>query len=732
MRRFTTALSSRTLIGMVSVAIVVGIPSHKSLAQPGVQERVDFYGDPLPQGATARLGTTRLRHGDMISELYFSDDGRQLITRSGQTLRFWETKTGKLTRSIATGNMTMLRLKSDTFAVLPTMEGEFRFWRSRDSADIPLPPQPKSAFGDAQTDVAADDRTTLSNLVASPGGRVLATGAAGGRDQPRKVQLWRLIPGQRLKDLKPLAASWTTEGMIEWIGFAGDGSRVVMVSREAGDTDRSADEFDSAEGIRRVTIGTVADGKQVGPFSVPKLMANGTSRAITVSPNGQLLAIGAKAGDIILYDMNTAKELFRLPVKAPSVLVFSPDSKTLATGSRDEKVRIWNVESHELIHELSGHHSWVETLAFSPDGKMLASGGQDNMVHLWSPETGAEIVDLQGHAFWVLGASFSPNGKFALTSAGDATARVWNSQTGQSIRVHQAKHGQWVPSVIASPDGEHYAIAETGQLVVRKFSTGEIAWKYDDASIEKVTLASLSYSSDGRVLAATGLDGIVRIWNTGNAGDPVEVKYQRVAATIEDKTERLRLASVAVRPDGKQLALVTQSRNSASSVVEIWDLESQKMIRKITPKRGNGNHLVYSPDGKSLLMAGHSTRRGSIDGRDISSPRLDDSLILWDVATGDAVRRYDIGADNQQAWRGVTNAVFAKDGETIITTERNGVVRVYQTDDSSPTAEFKAHAGTPHALAVAHDGSGRFLTAGEDLVGMIWKLDLLGGVGTKR
>jgi len=73
----------------------------------------------------------------------------------------------------------------------------------------------------------------------------------------------------------------------------------------------------------------------------------------------------------------------------------------------------------------------------------------------------------------------------------------------------------------------------------------------------------------------------------------------------------------------------------------------------------------------------------------------------------------------------VTNAVFADNGDTIITTERDGFVRIYKTDDSAPTAEFKAPTGTPHALAVAPDRSGRFLTAGEDLVGMIWKLELV-------
>ena len=689
-------------------------------------DRVDFYGDPLPKGATARLGTTRLRHGDRIEELFFTDDGQQLITRSGQTLRFWETRTGKLVRAIGTGKMTMLRIKSDTFAVLPTRDGEFRFWRSRDSADIPIPQElEKYAASGLAVDIAAvGARSTLGHFVASLGGRILATGTLGS-DPPHEIQLWRLVPGKRLKDLEPLDVSWTTEGEIERISLSDDGKRVVIVSREAGDTDRSVDDFNSSKGIRRVTIGNVVDGKQVGPFSVPKPMANGRAQAIAISPDGSRLAIGAKAGAIHIYDMETAKELYKLPLKDPSCLLFSPDGKSLATGSHDQKVRIWNLASRQIVHTMSGHHSWVETLAFSPDGTVLASGGQDNMVHLWNTETATEIVDLAGHAFWVFGASFSRDGKYAVTSAGDGTTRVWDSKSGASVRVHKANRGEWVRSVAASPNGKHYAIAETGRLVVHDFASGEEVWQYDRPDLERVLFASLVYSNDGKTLVATGTDGVIRVWDTEKRGDPVQFKHERVAKANGANNDKLRLWSVALRPDGKQVALVTQSRYAASSIIEIWDLESKKMIRKLVPEKGNGVHLTYTPDGKRLLMAGHSTRRGFIDNRDIASPKLDDSLILWDVESGEVVRRYGVAVDNGQPYRRVNNAAFAKNGQLIITAERDGFVRVYRTDESDPVVEFQGHSGTPHALAVAPDGSGRFLTAGEDLVGMVWDLNLL-------
>ena len=69
----------------------------------------------------------------------------------------------------------------------------------------------------------------------------------------------------------------------------------------------------------------------------------------------------------------------------------------MASGSSDNTIRLWNVETGTQIQVLTGHTDWVSSVAFSPDGKLLASGSGDQTIRLWNVETGTQIQELKGH-----------------------------------------------------------------------------------------------------------------------------------------------------------------------------------------------------------------------------------------------------------------------------------------------------------------------------------------------
>lgn len=165
---------------------------------------------------------------------------------------------------------------------------------------------------------------------------------------------------------------------------------------------------------------------------------------IALTANGSILASSSDSPDATdLWNTHTGKQiatlkssknwindlLIRLRLRRSSIyaLAFTHDGETLAVGTRDKHIQLWNVTDQQHIGSLEGHKHVVCELAFSPDGKILASGDTGGKIHLWEMPTHRHLTIFDRHKGYVRTLAFAPDGKTIASIGGEeGTILLWN------------------------------------------------------------------------------------------------------------------------------------------------------------------------------------------------------------------------------------------------------------------------------------------------------------------
>ncbi len=116
-----------------------------------------------------------------------------------------------------------------------------------------------------------------------------------------------------------------------------------------------------------------------------------------------------------------------------TTLSWSPDGRTLASGSEDYTVRLWAADGGRELACLAGHKHKVSSLSWSPDGRTLASGSHDHTVRLWDAESGREFACFTAREDRVMTLSWSPDGRTLASWSEDNTVRVWDAESGREL-----------------------------------------------------------------------------------------------------------------------------------------------------------------------------------------------------------------------------------------------------------------------------------------------------------
>ena len=286
--------------------------------------------------------------------------------------------------------------------------------------------------------------------------------------------------------------------------------------------------------------------------------------SVAYSPDGTMLASGSNGGTVKLWNMATRTDIGTFG-NGRSV-AFSPDGTMLVTGGTAGgtigTVRLWDLTTREQISSLR-HGRWVESVAFSPDGTTVASGSQDGTIYLWNAATSEHIGTLAGHTGWVRSLTFSPNGKTIASGAfaDENGIRLWDVATRKHIATlsdPDVRIGGDVWSVSLSPDGTTIASASSSGYVPHLLNLWDAATREHAATLYNGIGGpqSVSFSPDGTTLASGHRVGTINLW---------DVATREHVATLAGHVHLV--TSVAFSPDGQTLA-----SGSEDYTIRLWDV----------------------------------------------------------------------------------------------------------------------------------------------------------------
>jgi WD40 repeat protein len=302
-----------------------------------------------------------------------------------------------------------------------------------------------------------------------------------------------------------------------------------------------------------------------------------------------------------------------------TTLAFSPDGHTLASGSQDRTIALFDL----TVPALTGHTDFVRNIAFSRDGKLLASAGDDNRVFVWDVARRIPLRVLRG----VTGVAFSPDGRLVASTDGDKKVLLWDLD-----RSSPPREPPWHP-----PGVFRLAFSPTARLLALPGDDGRIVlWDPDHGTSRTLSghhgaVETVAFSPDGSTLASAGADKVI-LWDVATGASLPPLNGQTGG-----------MSSLAFSPDGSTLAM-------ADGSVTLWDVARRNPVATL----GEGISVAFSPDGGSLAV-----------GTAAEPPDYNSTVVLYDVARRTPLITLE---------RGI-GATFSPDGRTLATAGQDIVFR---------------------------------------------------------
>ena len=668
-------------IGAFSIVtlLIAGILSNGSLAQDQTQWH-------FSEGAKMRLGKGR------IKDIKFSPDSRRFAVATAIGIWMYDAHTGEELSLIAVlpgegRDVTTMAFSPDGKTLASGEEGGVgRLW------DVTTG-KPIATF----KEVPAPRYAKLRALAFSANGTKLI-----GVVENREINVWEL---GKHKNPPPLLK--TIKGQKSWYGDA-----LMLLSPDT-----------------RLLAHTTIDVKnrifqiQLWDTSTGELLHTLTGhtrwiKSIAFSADSKTLVSGDEYETIRLWDTATGKLKTTLNWRrgtATHALAFSPNGRLIASAHYDG-VKLWDntvkpkqqtndaIGDYQHTLEIDEHKDYVSKLAFSPDGKTLLTGSKDGTIQAWDTATGSHrSTVVPGHIEGTYDLMFTLNSDTLISlnrppnPSGNLQQQRWDLTTGDQLSTHFL--GIKASSMILSPDGE--------TLVTHNFGNKCFLWDINTDPpriIDQFILKGFpksglnvrfAFSSDSKMLAAGGEDGLVHVW------DLTVSKKVRHRFTVKGHNDN-RLQVLAFSPDGKLLANGGEGRTLC-----LWRVSDGASLFKSTAHKSRVTAVAFSPDSKILASGGTE-------------------LFFWDPATATQLR-----TNPRELAIPISTFVFSPDGKTLVAGNWDGILELWDVRTGGLLSTHTGHTRWVNVLKFSPDGRTLVSSSFWDGTILLWDWETLKKTGDR-